>query len=107
MSKAFLATSARLFQALTFRDPVLLPARNLKRHVAVHRRCEHCKIVRPRVRLMVECDKHARHNQMQFGRPGQHRVHSVYRWRWPDPFEKKYSYGPFNQDRYMEAFSKD
>lgn len=81
--------------------------RGLKRHVAVHRRCEDCRIVRPHGRLMVQCDKHPRHNQLQFGRPGQYRIHRVYPWRWPDPFEKKYSHGPFYQDRYLEAFSKD
>jgi len=80
-------------------------AAGLKRHVAVHRRCPSCQILRIDGRLSVRCEEHPRHNQMQFGRTGQKRIHKPFPWRWPDPFDKKYgSKSTFYEDRYSKAF---
>lgn len=83
------------------------PTRGMKRLVGLHKRCADCKFTRQNGRLMVLCETHPRHNQMQWGRKGQKRLHKPYPWRWPDPFEKKYSQGMFNEDRYMHAFKDD
>jgi len=85
-------------------NPIKMPIATMKYHVGVHLRCPDCRFTRVDNRLAVICKTHPRHKQIQRGKGPSRRIHKPYRWRWPDPFDKKYTNIKFNEDRYIEAF---
>ena len=84
------------------------PTAGLKHVKAVHRRCEDCQVIRHEGRLAVSCPTHGRHNQIQYTKvPSLRRLHKPYPWRYPDPFQRKYSSASeWYADRYMNTFQK-
>ena len=83
---------------------IKIPVATMKYHVGVHLRCPDCRFTRVDNRLAVVCKTHPRHKQIQKGKGASRRIHKPYLWRWPDPFDKKYTNIKFNEDRYIAAF---